>query len=309
MPKIEYIKQRFNSKAVRMIGICNEIIETYMAEGYQLTLRQLYYRLVSKNIIANKKTEYKQLVALVNNARLAGRIDWDAIIDRTRNLASVPHWGSPTEVVEACAKQFRLDRWANQPFRPEVWIEKDALVGTIEGVCDELHIPYFSCRGYTSQSEMWSGAQRMLSHLSNGQRPFIIHLGDHDPSGKDMSRDICHRMELFIGEEVKFKRIALNMTQIKKYEPPPNPVKLSDSRCQGYISEFGHDSWELDALEPRVIRNLIANQVASIVEDNAWSKDTKLENKYRAELGKVAAKWPKAVKAAKARDKAKKSKK
>ena len=111
-------------------------------------------------------------------------------MDRTRELRTLSHWDDPSSIVEACSKQFNLDLWDKQPFRPEVWIEKDALVGVFERVCRELDVPLFSCRGYTSQSEMWVAGQRMLQYKRNKQTPVIFHFGDHDPSGKDMSRDI-----------------------------------------------------------------------------------------------------------------------
>jgi len=158
--------------------------------------------------------------------------------------------------VDACARQFRIDKWATQPRRIEVWIEKDALVGVIEGVCTELDVPYFSCRGYTSQSEMWVGAQRLAAHWRKAkQNPLILHFGDHDPSGIDMTRDIQARLQEFsfgtAGHPLELRRLALNMDQVELYGPPPNPAKLTDSRCEAYMEEHGNESWELDALEPR----------------------------------------------------------
>jgi hypothetical protein len=100
--------------------------------------------------------------------------------------------------VEACVEQFRLDKWGKQPNCVEVWVEKDALVGVLQVACEPLDVPYFSCRGYTSQSEMWTAAMRLLTHVRAGKHVYIIHLADHDPSGIDMSRDIRERIEMFI---------------------------------------------------------------------------------------------------------------
>jgi hypothetical protein len=178
-----------------------------------------------------------------------------------------------------------VDRWEGQDYRPEVWIEKDALVGVISGVCTELDVPFFSCRGYNSQSEMWRAGRRMIRHRNNGQVPFIIHLGDHDPSGIDMTRDIVERFEMFVGgyNEVHFHvtRIALNYDQVTEYDPPPNPAKLSDSRANGYIRSYGVDSWELDALEPAVIADLIRGEVEHLIDDEEWDKTENLEREHR----------------------------
>ncbi len=269
----------------------NAIIDDYRRQGFELTLRQLYYQFVSKDLIANNMREYKNLGDVLNDARLAGLVDWESIVDRTRNLQSLSHWGSPADIIEACANQFHVDRWSTQPRRVEAWIEKDALVGVIEGVCNELDIAYFSCRGYTSQSEMWSAAMRLKRYRDAGQEPLILHLGDHDPSGKDMTRDITDRLSEFSWGDVEVRRLALNMDQIHQYHPPPNPAKITDSRSDGYIAEFGNESWELDALEPAVITRLIREAVLNVRDENAWNARNADEEQARAKLTKVSERW------------------
>jgi hypothetical protein len=285
--KIEYVKKTFGTASLKLIEIANQIIVEYQAQGFDLTLRQLYYQFVSRDIIANKQSEYKRLGSIINDARLAGMIDWDAIVDRTRELRKNAHWDSPGEIVAACAKQYQVDKWEGQEYRVEVWIEKDALVGVIEKICQKLDVPYFSCRGYTSQSEMHGAAKRLEAWSDDyDQKIVIIHLGDHDPSGKDMSRDIQDRMDLFTNQNriIEVERIALNMDQVRKYNPPPNPAKLTDSRCAGYIKEFGNKSWELDALDPKVIANLITKTVNKYLDMDLFSKKLTLEEKHKASL-------------------------
>ena len=259
--KIAYQSKRFGLAALEKIERANDIIADYEAQGYDLTLRQLYYQFVSKALIANNEREYKNLGNIINDARLAGLISWKAIVDRTRHIRRLPSWSGAKEIVQACAGQFKLDRWEGQEYRPEVFIEKDALVGVIEGICNETDVPYFSCRGYTSQSAMWDAAQRMIKYQENGQTPVIIHLGDHDPSGIDMSRDIQDRLNMFMEDPMEVIRVALTMDQVRQYNPPPNPTKLTDSRSQGYVEAYGNESWELDALSPEVITNLIRDEI------------------------------------------------
>lgn len=291
MPKICYREKRFSADRLEKIEKANAIIDEYRAQGFELTLRQLYYQFVSRDLIANNQREYKNLGDVINDGRLAGLIDWEAIVDRTRELRSVDHWDCPADIISACASQFRTDKWASQEYRVEVWIEKDALVGVIEGICKELDVPYFSCRGYTSQSEMWSAAMRLKGY--KGQTPYIIHLGDHDPSGMDMSRDITDRLAEFAGKPVEVNRIALNPNQVEQYHPPPNPCKLTDSRATGYMAEHGDESWELDALEPRVIADLIRDTVHQLRNLDAWDKEVDLEAEHRRKLKAVSDKWNK----------------
>ncbi len=138
MPKICYTPVNFADKTLKLIALANDIIENYQAQGYDLTLRQLYYQLVSKDILPNRQSEYKRLGGIISDARRAGLIDWLAIVDRTRYLRGLSHWASPADIVNSAAYSFRFDKWADQDRRVEVWIEKDALVGVFERVCNEL---------------------------------------------------------------------------------------------------------------------------------------------------------------------------
>lgn len=291
MSKIKYVDTKFSKSSLDIIEKANQIIEEYAAQGFDLTLRQLYYQFVSRDLIPNKQSEYKRLGNIINDARLAGLIDWSRITDRTRNLRGLSHWDNPGDIIKSAAHSFQIDKWAYQHFRVEVWIEKDALVGVIEGICNDLDINYFSCRGYTSQSEMWAAAQRIIRHHNRGQKTIILHFGDHDPSGIDMSRDITERLELFTNGGFEVHRLALNMNQIDEYSPPPNPAKTTDSRCEGYIRNYGYQSWELDALEPRVISNLIRDAVFEYRDIDLWERDCTRENQEIESLKKAALHW------------------
>lgn len=287
--KIKYKDFRLSASSRALVEQCNEIIDDYTAQGFMLTLRQLYYQLVSRDLIPNTERSYKRVGSIINDARLAGLIDWSAIEDRTRNVRRLSHWDNPADIVETVAKQFRVDMWVGQTYRPEVWIEKDALVGVIEGICHRYDVPFFSCRGYTSQSEMWGASQRMIEHAEGEQVPYILHFGDHDPSGKDMSRDITDRLNMFIGAGgLEFKRMALNMDQITQYKPPPNPAKLTDARAAGYIAEFGNSSWELDALEPRVISDLIEGSLDDLIDRPVWNRREREIKKGRQTLQTIS---------------------
>lgn len=276
--KRAYIDAKRLTKVTKaLIQKSNEIIIEYSAQGYQLTLRQLYYQFVSRDLIPNTDASYKKLGKAVSDGRLLGMIDWSAIVDRTRNLLKIGTWGSPVEILEAVSVQYKLNPWTEQPYHIEVWIEKDALVGVIERVCNNRRVGYFACRGYVSQSEMWEAGMRFTQRIREGKEVLILHLGDHDPSGIHMTEDIRSRLEMFISgnlhrrcPEFHVERIALNMDQIQQYNPPPNPAKLSDARAQDYVDRFGYESWELDALEPSVINDLIEAEISNKIDCHAW---------------------------------------
>jgi len=288
MPKIAYQEKTFRDDIAAYIRKANEIVATYLAQGYRLTLRQLYYQFVARDILPNTERSYKNLGNWVNEARLAGLLDWNAIEDRTRNLKRNSHWDGPADIVRSAAQSYGIDLWEGQEYRVEVWVEKEALAGVIERPSRSLDVPWFCCRGYVSQSEMWRAAMRLIDYEQDGAKTVIIHLGDHDPSGIDMTRDIQDRLALF-GADTRVLRIALNMDQVEHYGPPPNPAKLSDSRSNGYVEAFGFQSWELDALEPSVIDALVSETVEEYLDVAKYEDRKAVQEAGREKLLALAA--------------------
>lgn len=283
---------KFHGATLKTIEQANTIIADYQRQGFMLTLRQLYYQFVARGLRENTEKSYQQLSIIVSNGRLAGLIDWSAIEDRTRNLRGLSHWNDPAEIIDSARWSFRLDKWSNQPNRVEVWVEKDALVGVIEGVCREYDVNYFACRGYTSQSEMYDAARRIAGYIKAQQDVTILHLGDHDPSGIDMTRDIRDRMIMFLrGFGCDVNRLALNWEQIELYNPPPNPAKQTDSRFAEYQANYGDESWELDALEPQVISDLIRDNILTLRDDTLWQAVEQLESHHKEILAKASDNW------------------
>jgi len=268
--KERFIDKKFHKTTLQVIEQANTIIEEYAAQGFSLTLRQLYYQFVVRDLLPNTERSYDRLGGIINNGRLAGLIDWASIEDRTRNLQKNLHLDSPLDAIRTVRDQYGINMWANQPQRVEVWIEKEALAGVIEPVCRELDVPYFACRGYVSQSEQWRAGVRFRTL----QETIILHLGDHDPSGMDMTRDNRDRLRLLAGyrHQPRVVRIALNIDQINEYNPPPNPAKTDDPRFQEYIEQYGASSWELDALEPAVIDALIRSHIVLHRDDELWAE-------------------------------------
>ena len=283
MPKIQYKEINFRSKSLELIELVNGVIDEYRTQGYELTLRQAYYQLVARGYIPNNERSYKNIGNLINDGRLAGLIDWYSITDRTRYVRRGSHWDKPEDVISSAKYSYCLDKWEGQPNYVEVWVEKDALIDIVSQACKPIDTPHFSCRGYTSQSEMWMAAQRFIRQNQQREGCYIIHLGDHDPSGIDMTRDIQERLEMF-GANVEVKRVALTMAQVQTYNPPPNPAKITDSRCGKYIDQYGDESWELDALEPQMLTNLIHNEVTALRNDDIYQAVCDREDKEKEEL-------------------------
>lgn len=289
--KQHYRSTSFRQSSLDLIELINSIVGEYQAAGFTLTVRQLYYQLVARGHIPNTERSYKNTTALVNDARLAGMIDWDAIEDRTRAFITRPHWETGNEILDGCARQFHMDMWSDQPTRVFVIVEKEALTGVLQATCHRNDVPLLAARGYPSASVLREFANTtLLDAVRAGQDIAIIHLGDHDPSGIDMTRDLEDRITMFLDGEggLQLTRIALTMEQIEEQKPPPNPAKMTDSRFESYMREYGTESWELDALQPQYLNALVESHIDNYIDTARWNDRQDEIKAIRAKLAKVA---------------------
>ena len=294
--------RKLKKSTLWLIHHANEIIDEYQTQGLTLTLRQLYYQFIARGItdhkgvvLPNSQHTYSKIGNAISTGRMAGYIDWEAIEDRTRGVEIRSRWSSPRSILESAHASYHIDMWANQPERVEVWIEKEALVGVIETVCRQWDTPYLACRGYLSQSESWRAYHRIRGYAEEEVSTTILHFGDHDPSGIDMTRDNRDRLEQFLnygdarfplGDFVTVKRLALTMDQVRQYNPPENPAKMTDSRFAGYESKYGDKSWELDALEPKVLHDLIEENIQQHIDSKLWNQRLAQLKEEKAVLAK-----------------------
>lgn len=287
MGKTCFQPKRFGEDRLKLIETANEIIESYQAQGYRLTLRQLYYQFVSKDLIPNTERSYKNLGCAISDGRLAGLIDWDAIEDRVRVPRTPSEFDDIEDLVAAAVRSYRLPRWEGQENYVELWVEKDALAGVLQPIASEYHITLMVNRGYSSQSAMHEAAMRFRRAGQKHDRLYLLYLGDHDPSGEDMVRDVQDRLTMF-GASVSVEKIALTMAQVDEYSPPPNPAKMTDSRAASYVALHGNSSWEVDALPPNVLAELISTALNDLVDQDAIDVIKAREEKDKAALERAA---------------------
>lgn len=284
--KEEFVYKNFNNKSMNLILIAEEICNDYASQGYDLSLRQLYYQFVSRDILENTEANYKKLGTLISDARLAGLIDWDVIKDRGRETISNPHWTSIGDIISACASQYNINLWEGQPNYVELMVEKQALEGVLDPICRKWDIAFTANKGYSSSSAFYETGKRLARKKDKFLH--VIYLGDHDPSGIDMTRDIEDRLSMFSEREVSIHRIALNMDQVEQYNPPENPAKLTDTRANDYISKFGESSWELDALEPKILVSLVENKIKQLLIEQMFEKRKQFRQEQRNLLKAIA---------------------
>ena len=270
----------------------DKILDSYEKQGYRLTLRQLYYQLVARDLIPNSTKSYDRLGNITNRGRLAGYIDWAMIEDRARTPRVNPHWDSPKDIVLSAAKQYYEARWPDQEWYIEVWCEKDAVSNILNPVCRRWDVLFLANRGYNSQTAMYDSSKRFQEALDDNKSVRVLYFGDHDPSGIDMSEDIQRRLGLFLqGPDELFEsldRVALTMEQIRQYRPPENPAKEVDPRYAKYAAKYGESSWELDALEPSVLAALTDSAIQQYADDTIFEQVQEREESRKQQIRKLA---------------------
>ena len=274
MPKMKFIDWApYRKSEEPLIEVC-KVLRRYQKDGFVMTIRQLYYQLVAANIISNNLKSYTSLSNLVSNGRMGGLIDWDMIVDLTRQSQSNTHFENIADALNGVANQYAVDTRVTQPTHIEVWVEKDALTGVIEPVCSELDVSFLSCRGFVSLSEIYRAvSERLQPAIERQQNVVILHLADHDPSGMSMTQSIRDQLHTFLpSKSVKVKRIGLNMKQVQKYQLPPNFAKPTDTRYKKYKAKYGAKCWELDALKPNVLQRLIRWNIDKLTDQDKRDK-------------------------------------
>ncbi len=270
-----------------------EILEQY--EPGILTIRALHYQLVSRGM-TNDMQHYKRVVAATGQARWDGLISFDAFSDRERSMACLTDAEATIyeekvtmarQQIQAWATSYHLNRWENQPYYPEVLIEKKALEGVFLRTCEENAIALGACKGYPSLTFLHDISQRIKNaYYNDNKQPIILYFGDYDPSGEDIPRALRENLiQLGCPEELEVRRICLMEEQVLDWGLPPAPTKDTDSRSAHWT---GIGQVELDAVKPEKLMSLLRDAIDEIFDYNLYEeleeRESEERSQFRAEL-------------------------
>lgn len=260
--------------------LCTTIYELVEAEQ-PMTVRQIYYRLVSCGAIGKTEGEYKQTVCrLLTDMRRRGDLPYGWIADNTRWQRKPDTYSSMEEMLRITQETYRRAIWDNQDAEVEIWLEKDALSGVLYDVTAEWDVPLMVTRGYPSLTFLHSSAEAM----STTKPTYIYYFGDHDPSGVDIPRKVERDLRAFAPEaEIHFERVAVTVEQIKEYDLPTRPTKKSDSRAKSFEGE----SVEVDAIPPTELRNLVRKYITSHIDHRSLRTLRMVEDMERDTLAGI----------------------
>lgn len=256
-----------------------------LGNSHPMTVRQLYYQLVSGHVIENRENQYKRISRVMADARYDGAIPWGWIEDRLRRPRLVPMWSGLPDFAETCRRSYRRDVWESQSQHVEVWLEKDALSGIFEDVLAPYGVTLNVGRGFDSVTAVYNAAERFKS---NPRPVTVLYFGDFDPSGVEMTRSLGARLAE-LGSTATIIRCTLTRDDIARYHLPPDPAKRTDSRAAAFIAEHGDVSVELDALPASVLRDRLRVEVESRMDLVSLAGVKRREETERAELVRLLA--------------------
>jgi hypothetical protein len=264
-----------------------ESMQAILAKQYPMTVRQVYYRLVAIAVIKNGIAGYRAVVRLLGIARDDGRIEWDWIVDRTRPEYAPSMWDDPDEFMQGVAKWYRKNFWLLQPNHVEIWAEKDTVIGTIQEITDELGVLVRVGRGYQSKTKK----HEIYEFFKTITKPIVVlYLGDHDSSGRDIGRDVAEQVRDF-GCRFRFKRIAIEPADIKKFNLPPDFAKTTDSRTKQFLEKYDDKCVELEALTVEELRRRVDSEVKALIEPEAWKKAERIQEAELEQIKRFMSKW------------------
>jgi hypothetical protein len=220
-------------------------------EARPATVRQVYYQASVHGIVDKTEAGYAKVQTDLVRMRRAGVLPYDWLADTTRWQRRPRTFDSVGQALADTARFYRKRLWTDARAYVEIWLEKDALAGVVFPVTSAYDVPLMVARGYASLSFIHSAAE----YISELDVPaHIYHLGDYDPSGVNAAEKIEETLrELAPSAEIHFQRLAVTPEQIASFNLPTRPTKASDTRSRG----FGEISVELDAIEPRGLRDLV----------------------------------------------------
>jgi hypothetical protein len=259
-------RQGLHENTVRLYNAVTK--ETANYNHGRMTLRHLFYRLVSNGTLEKTEREYDKLIKDVINMRKTGIIAYNLFADGTRWQRKPKTFNGIWQALENTAHFYRKSLWEDLPAYVEFWIEKDAVSDIVYEITEQFDVPLMIARGFSSLSFLHNSAEYIIE---NGKPAFIYHLGDYDPSGLQAAKSIQNTLQAF-GANIIFQRLAVTPEQIREYNLPTRPTKKSN-----HSKYFEGESVEIDAMEPALIQKLVTNAIFNHVDKYEFEKLKSIE--------------------------------
>ena len=268
-----------------IIELANRLwTEEFQPRDITPTVRQLFYEIAVAKLVPKDERGYGKVQTVLARARERGAFPMEGIYDGLRQLRRPNVWNGLDAYLEVIRRSYRRDPWQDQPRRVEVWIEKDAVRGTVQSVTTEYQVPLLCGRGYLSITAKNEARQRIARRATT-----IVYIGDHDPSGINMLEETEEwiRGELPADADLVIDRIAITDEDHANDTLPDLPVNPKDARAANYIRRYGDTVVEVEAVSAVALQDRLRTAIERHRDDEAWAEGEKLEKEDREELNEL----------------------
>src|SRR5215204_7132563 len=255
-----------------------------LAAGHPMTLRQVHYRLVSRDdvIQPNTLSAYNTLGGWLRDDRLAGLIPWKWMEDRLRVAKGWAVWENPAEFLHSVRSDYQRNPWQDQEHYVEVWCEKDALSGIFSDALAPYRVTFNIGRGYDGWSSIKRAADRYHWRKEGHDiDTTVLYFGDFDPSGEDMHRSLVERFAT-LGIYPEIPKVALTPEAARRL--PGDVTKADDSRAAAFVAKYGDLAVELDALPVNELRDRIRREIEGRIDMDALAVSGRIEREQQQRL-------------------------
>jgi hypothetical protein len=246
-----------------------QAMHTIAEQTQPITGRGVGYKLFTQKLIPSmSRRDMRVVYRLLLLARERGIIPWNWIVDETRGIERVATWDDPEDYARSVAESYRREFWNQQPHRIQVWSEKGTVRGVLAPVLNKYQVGFNPVHGFNSATNTYEAAQD-----DDGRDLIVLYVGDYDPSGMYMSEaDLPKRLAQYGGDHIELRRIALTADQVGSLPSFPASDKTKDTRYRWFVNRYGDQCWELDAMDPRVLRNLVEDAIQALIDPVAWAR-------------------------------------
>lgn len=258
-----------------------EIFRAFDESGPPMTVRQIFYALVSRGTIPKTEAWYNKTAYHVLKMRRRGYLPYSFVSDSTRWMRKPNSYNSLEDFLRISQDAYRRTLWVNQNAYVEIWCEKDALAGVLFEVTAKWDVPLMVTRGFPSETFVYDAAEA----IKGQEKPtYLYYFGDHDPSGKAIPKNTRQKLREF-GANFYFEQRAVTQEQITQLGLPTRPTKRGKNR---HAKNWEGESVELDAIPVPVLRQMVEQCITQHIDERALKESQRVERLEKETLEHMA---------------------
>lgn len=281
------IKPKRRRRTSLEIRLLEAQIYDVLKQDHPQSVRHVFYRMTDPRLtvpIEKSQTGYDQVQHRILNMRRKRQLPYDWIVDMSRHGYHVSTYGSRGEFLRRVAELYRGDLWSNAAYYCEVWCESRSIASIIRDDCRDLAVSLYPAGGFSSDTLVYEAA-RQIAHLAAGRPVVVFYIGDYDPAGVHVDRDIRNKLWQHLrnlrpgdaSQKLHLERLGINPDQVIRYNLPTKVRNPKDRRSL-HIDR----TVEAEAMPAHILRSLLRANIEALLPPRALDVMKTAEESERA---------------------------